>query len=93
MKQISVVGSGTMGNGIAHVFAQSGYSVSLIDIREEALGKALLAIEKNLERQLKKELITQRGFKCNACSNSNFNRYRHGSFHCRVSSRGSHRKP
>lgn len=59
MKNISVIGSGTMGNGIAHVFAQNGYHVSLIDISHDALSKALAAIEANLDRQLKKELITQ----------------------------------
>ncbi|HMQ00797.1 MAG TPA: 3-hydroxybutyryl-CoA dehydrogenase [Cyclobacteriaceae bacterium] len=59
MKNIAVIGSGTMGNGIAHVFAQYGYQVALIDIAEEALKKALGTIEKNLERQLSKGLITE----------------------------------
>ena len=58
MKNIAVIGSGTMGNGIAHVFAQYGYPVSLIDISEEALKKALATIEKNLDRQVSKQLIT-----------------------------------
>lgn len=58
MKNISVIGSGTMGNGIAHVFAQYGYSISLIDIDENALKKAIATIEKNLERQVSKQLIT-----------------------------------
>jgi 3-hydroxybutyryl-CoA dehydrogenase len=58
MKNIAVIGSGTMGNGIAHVFAQFGYTVSLIDISEEALQKALATIEKNLDRQVSKQLIT-----------------------------------
>lgn len=58
MKNISVIGSGTMGNGIAHVFAQYGYTVSLIDISAEALQKALGVIEKNLERQVSKQIIT-----------------------------------
>lgn len=58
MKNIAVIGSGTMGNGIAHVFAQYGYSVSLIDISEESLKKAIGTIEKNLERQVSKQLIT-----------------------------------
>ncbi|MFY0688461.1 MAG: 3-hydroxybutyryl-CoA dehydrogenase [Cyclobacteriaceae bacterium] len=58
MKNISVIGSGTMGNGIAHVFAQSGYDVTLIDINQHALDKALITIEKNLDRQIKKELIS-----------------------------------
>lgn len=58
MKNISVIGSGTMGNGIAHVFAQFGYAVSLIDISDEALKKALATIEKNLDRQVAKQTIT-----------------------------------
>jgi 3-hydroxybutyryl-CoA dehydrogenase len=59
MKQISVIGSGTMGNGIAHVFAQNGFEVTLIDISEEALNKAKVTIEKNLNRQLEKGTITE----------------------------------
>jgi 3-hydroxybutyryl-CoA dehydrogenase len=59
MKNISVIGSGTMGNGIAHVFAQHGYSVSLIDIDAEALQKAISTITKNLDRQVSKELISE----------------------------------
>jgi len=59
MKNIAVIGSGTMGNGIAHVLAQHGYSVSLIDISEEALKKAVATIEKNLGRQVEKGVITE----------------------------------
>lgn len=58
MKKIAVIGSGTMGNGIAHVFAQGDYDVSLFDISEEALKKAITTIEKNLDRQLAKQLIS-----------------------------------
>jgi 3-hydroxybutyryl-CoA dehydrogenase len=58
MKNIAIIGSGTMGNGIAHVFAQFGYKVSLIDISDEALGKGLKTIEKNLSRQVEKGTIT-----------------------------------
>ncbi|MDA9563507.1 3-hydroxybutyryl-CoA dehydrogenase [Flavobacteriales bacterium] len=58
MKNIAVIGAGTMGNGIAHVFAQTGYSVNLIDISQASLDKALATIAKNLDRQVKKELIT-----------------------------------
>ncbi|MEQ8241396.1 MAG: 3-hydroxybutyryl-CoA dehydrogenase [Cyclobacteriaceae bacterium] len=58
MNNISVIGSGTMGNGIAHVFAQHGYSVSLIDISQSALDKAIATIGKNLDRQVNKELIS-----------------------------------
>jgi 3-hydroxybutyryl-CoA dehydrogenase len=63
MKNIAVIGSGTMGNGIAHVFAQYGYSVSLIDISEEALKKAVATIEKNLGRQVEKGILTEEGKK------------------------------
>jgi len=59
IKNITVIGSGTMGNGIAHVFAQNGYNVTLIDIKQELLDKAIATIKGNLERQLKKEIITQ----------------------------------
>lgn len=59
MKNIAVIGSGTMGNGIAHVFALKNYTVNLIDIRQEALDKALAVITKNLDRQVQKELITE----------------------------------
>jgi 3-hydroxybutyryl-CoA dehydrogenase len=59
MKNISVIGSGTMGNGIAHVFAQQGYSVSLVDVSEDALKKALATIQKNLSRQVEKGTLTE----------------------------------
>lgn len=58
MKKIAVIGSGTMGNGIAHVFAQNGYTIALIDINKDALSKALITIDKNLERQVLKGIIT-----------------------------------
>ncbi len=57
--KVAVIGSGTMGNGIAHVFAQNGHSVSLIDISDAALQKALATIAGNLDRQLKKEVISE----------------------------------
>lgn len=59
MKNITVIGSGTMGNGIAHVFAQYGYAVSLVDINEQALKKAIETIGKNLDRQVAKGIITE----------------------------------
>ena len=59
MKNIAVIGSGTMGNGIAHVFAQFGYQVSLIDISEDALQKAMGTISKNMERQVGKGSLTE----------------------------------
>ena len=59
MKRISVIGAGTMGNGIAHSFAQSGYEVSLIDISQQSLDKAIAVISKNLDRQISKEKISE----------------------------------
>lgn len=59
MKNISVIGSGTMGNGIAHTFAQFGYNVALIDISQPALDKAMATIAKNLDRIVAKGTITE----------------------------------
>jgi len=59
MKNIAVIGAGTMGNGIAHIFAQKDYTVHLIDISSEALEKAKATIEKNLLRMVKKEIIDE----------------------------------
>ena len=59
MNNISVIGSGTMGNGIAHIFALNGYQVSLTDISEEVLNKGLETISRNLDRQVKKEIIQE----------------------------------
>ncbi|MNK03358.1 putative 3-hydroxybutyryl-CoA dehydrogenase [compost metagenome] len=59
MKNIAVIGSGTMGNGIAHTFAQFGYAVNLIDINADALKKAIDTISKNLDRQVVKGTITE----------------------------------
>ena len=58
MKQIAVIGSGTMGNGIAHTFAQFNYKVNLIDISQPALDKAIETITKNLDRQVSKGTLT-----------------------------------
>lgn len=60
MKNITVIGSGTMGNGIAHTFAQYGFSVSLVDINASALEKAVLTIGQNLDRQVKKGSIDEK---------------------------------
>src|SRR5690554_1348487 len=57
--KIAVIGSGTMGNGIAHVFAQYGFQVSLVDVDEKALDRALRTISKNLARQLSKGLLSE----------------------------------
>jgi 3-hydroxybutyryl-CoA dehydrogenase len=59
IKNITVIGSGTMGNGIAHTFAQNGFKVSLVDISSESLVKALLTISNNLDRQIKKGAIDE----------------------------------
>ena len=59
IKNISVIGAGTMGNGIAHVFAQTGFTVNLIDVNPTQLERALATISKNLDRQLAKETITE----------------------------------
>ncbi|MFN5938088.1 MAG: 3-hydroxyacyl-CoA dehydrogenase NAD-binding domain-containing protein, partial [Sphingobacteriales bacterium] len=58
MKQISVIGAGTMGNGIAHVFAQYGFQVSLIDVSASQLEKAWTTINKNFDRQVAKGILS-----------------------------------
>ena len=59
MKNIAVIGAGTMGNGIAHTFAQNGYRVQLVDVNQKALGEALSTISKNLDRMIQKGSITE----------------------------------
>ncbi len=59
MHNVTVIGAGTMGNGIAHVFAMFGHQVNLVDISEEALDKAITTIGKNLDRMVKKEKISE----------------------------------
>ena len=59
MKNITVIGAGTMGNGIAHTFAQKGFNVNLVDISADTLEKAIVTIGKNLERMVTKERITE----------------------------------
>ena len=59
MKNIAIVGAGTMGNGIAHVFAQNGYSVNLIDISQESLNRGMSSITRNLDRMIVKEKISE----------------------------------
>lgn len=59
MQNITVIGSGTMGNGIAHVFAQNGYAVNLVDVAPAALDRALATIAGNLDRQIKKGALTE----------------------------------
>ncbi len=59
MKNITVIGAGTMGNGIAHVFAQSGFDVHLFDISKDALQRSVATIGKNMDRQIAKELLSE----------------------------------
>ncbi|PSR01844.1 MAG: 3-hydroxybutyryl-CoA dehydrogenase [Bacteroidetes bacterium SW_11_45_7] len=59
MNRVSVIGAGTMGNGIAQFFAQTGHQVSLVDVSQDALDNALKTIEKNLDRMIKKEKIAE----------------------------------
>ncbi len=59
MKNVTVVGAGTMGNGIAHVFALKGYDVTLVDVNASALSRAMEVIARNLDRMLKKQAISE----------------------------------
>lgn len=59
MEHITVIGAGTMGNGIAHIFAQERFNVQLVDVSQEALNKALATIEKNLDRMIAKGKLTE----------------------------------
>jgi 3-hydroxybutyryl-CoA dehydrogenase len=59
MKNITVIGSGTMGNGIAHLFAQQGFAVALVDLSPEQLNKGLATIAKNMDRQVSKGILTE----------------------------------
>ncbi|RYY67114.1 MAG: 3-hydroxybutyryl-CoA dehydrogenase [Chitinophagaceae bacterium] len=59
MKKVAVIGAGTMGNGIAHVFAQAGFSVALIDVSQAQLDKAIGTISKNMDRQVSKGALTE----------------------------------
>lgn len=59
MKNIVVIGAGTMGNGIAHVFAMTGHSVNLVDVSPDALNKAMFTISKNLDRMVAKGSLTE----------------------------------
>ncbi len=60
VKNVCVIGAGTMGNGIAHVFAQNGFNVTVVDVKEEQLQKAISTITKNIDRQVVKRQLNQR---------------------------------
>ena len=60
MNKIGIIGAGTMGNGIAHVFALYGYNVTLVDVSDNILKNAFKTIEKNLNKQLNKNLINNK---------------------------------
>ena len=59
IKNITVIGAGTMGNGICHVFAQCGYNVSMMDISQDAMNRAMQTIAKNMDRQIAKQSLTE----------------------------------
>lgn len=59
ISNVVVIGAGTMGNGIVHIFAQTGYAVTMVDVSEQSLQKGLATIDANLSRQVKKETITE----------------------------------
>jgi 3-hydroxybutyryl-CoA dehydrogenase len=61
IKNVSVIGGGTMGNGIAHVFAMNGFNVNLVETSEKLIDRALTTISQNLDRQVKKSIITESG--------------------------------
>ncbi len=78
MKTIAVIGAGTMGNGIAHVFAQNGFQVHLIDIAQASLDKGLATITKNLDRMLSKASITEDDKESTLSNISTFTNLREG---------------
>jgi|688.fasta_scaffold31397_4 3-hydroxybutyryl-CoA dehydrogenase len=59
IKNVTVIGAGTMGNGICHVFAQNGYNVSMMDVSQDAMNKAMITIGKNMDRQIAKQSMTE----------------------------------
>lgn len=59
IKNVTVIGAGTMGNGICHVFAQCGYNVSMMDVSQDAMNRAIGTIGKNMDRQIAKNAITE----------------------------------
>jgi len=82
IKKIAVIGAGTMGNGIAHVFAQNNFSVNLIDVSQPQLEKALSTIGKNLERQLAKNTISAETKKSTLANIASFTSIEYGVSQC-----------
>ena len=78
LQNIAVIGAGAMGNGIAHVFAQNRFKVNLIDQSKEALSKAISIINKNLDRQIKKQTINNNDKKKTLENISTFNEINKG---------------
>ena len=78
IKKVSVIGAGTMGNGIAHVFAQNNFEVNLIDVNAEQLEKALQTISKNLDRQITKGSISEEQKKQSLANISTFTNIKEG---------------
>src|SRR6218665_2308452 len=68
LKIVTVIGAGTMGNGICHVFAQTGFKVHMMDISQSSLDKALVTIGKNMDRQIAKNTLSEE-LKAQALSN------------------------
>jgi len=77
MKNITVIGAGTMGNGIAHVFAMKGFKVNLVDVSEPALQKAIQTISGNLDRMVAKEKITAADKENTLANLSTFTNFEH----------------
>jgi 3-hydroxybutyryl-CoA dehydrogenase len=85
MKTIAVIGAGTMGNGIAHTFAQSGFVVKLIDVSEKALDKGMATIASNLDRMIAKGTITEEEKFTNNWQYHRLYRYKRRCCRCRFS--------
>jgi 3-hydroxybutyryl-CoA dehydrogenase len=77
IKNAVIIGAGTMGNGICHVFAQHGYTTTMVDIRKEALEKALSVISNNMDRQVKKGILTEDEKIGRYCDRSRYRANRH----------------
>ena len=63
INNVSVIGGGTMGNGIAHIFALKGFNVNIVEMSDELVERSMSTISKNLDRQIKKEIISEQNKK------------------------------